>query len=224
MQHDWKLLFLAFSGLLVIGVGDRVNEDDLYSIPENTDNIFICNDYEALQSLELLKQVLGRMKFICKHSHDSNICLFSPNMFWNLDIYHLDILNEVNLNGIYNIRWLWISAEHPQEIRRVSSVNPPTHYRYTTTSSTTSTTTTTTTTTTTRPTVTSTLLSALTTSIPTPSSQQSSTGRPGPGASPARKELLGCAWQRGECSRPCGGCGTIVYNRTCYYDDFTQEV
>ena len=68
--------FWLFSGLIVIGVGDRVNEDDLYSIPENTDNIFICNDYQALQSLELLKQVLGRMKFICKQSHDSNSFCF----------------------------------------------------------------------------------------------------------------------------------------------------
>ena len=55
-----------------------MNEDDLYSIPENTDNIFICNDYQALQSLELLKQVLGRMKFLCKHSNESNRFFFLP--------------------------------------------------------------------------------------------------------------------------------------------------
>ncbi len=50
-------------GLVVVGVGDRVNEDDLYSVTENTDNIFMVEDYEALESSDLILQVLARIKF-----------------------------------------------------------------------------------------------------------------------------------------------------------------
>ena len=69
-------LYVCVAGLLVLGVGERVNGDDLYSITENTDNIFLCDDYTDLESFDLRLQILSRMKYF---SEFSGLPFITPN-------------------------------------------------------------------------------------------------------------------------------------------------
>ena len=97
----------------------------------------------------------------------------------------------------------YIAGEHPQEIHRVSSFHPPAYFSRPTTTSTTSTTPSTTT---------------------SSSSQSSSRTVTSPEVEASTPRLLGCTWQRSECTQPCGGCGVATYQRKCYFDDSSSQL